>query len=187
MILQIVFETRKVNRSRHNDCLLTVDGVDCRVPQHGPDFASHKFAMKSGVRYECAVDILKGHFSWLNGPFPCGKWPDITIFRHGLMHHLDPNERVEADDGYVGEHPRKVKCPAGFANPPENEAMQQRVRNRQETLNKRLKQWEILNVPYRHELSSHGTVFRAIAVITQVAITNGEPLFPTEDYMDPDL
>ena len=185
MLLQIVFENRKVNRIRNNDCLLSVDGVDCRVPNHGPDFASHKFAMKSGVRYELAVDILKANISWLNGPFPCGRWPDIKIFRQALIHQLDPNERVEADNGYVGEHPGKVKCPSGFANPQENEAMQQRIRNRQETLNKRFKQWEILNVPYRHELSTHGTVFRAIAVITQVAITNGEPLFSTEEYKDP--
>lgn len=101
------------------------------------------------------------------------------------MHQLDPNERVEADDGYIHEAPGKVKCPASFVNPPENEEMQQRVRNRQETVNKRMKQWEILKVSYRHDLSTHGDVFRAILVITQVAIHNGEPLFSCADYADP--
>lgn len=69
------------------------------------------------------------------------------------------------------------------SNPQENEAMQKRVRSRQETLNKRLKQWKILQDEYRHDITQHGFVFRAIAVITQIAIKNGEPLFEV-DYSD---
>jgi len=71
---------------------------------------------------------------WVEGPYPAGT-PDITIFRNGLSHHLDPFERVEADDGYVGEAPRQVKCPKCAANPRENLGMQSRVRSRHETLN----------------------------------------------------
>jgi hypothetical protein len=48
---------------------------------------------------------------------------------------LSHAERVEADDGYIGERPQRVKYPTGFANP----YTQQRVRNRQETVNNRLK------------------------------------------------
>ena len=140
--------------------------------------------MKSALRYEVALDILKGFIVWIHGPFPAGAWPDINIFRHGLKHHLDKNERVEAGDGYRGEAPREVKCPASFTNPVENEAMQQRVRNRQETMNLRFKQWAILSERYRHDLSEHGHVFRAIVVLTQLAIENGEPLFDV-DYKDP--
>jgi hypothetical protein len=33
------------------------------------------------------------------------------------MSNLDPGERVEADDGYVGKTPRHVKCPMSFNNP----------------------------------------------------------------------
>lgn len=184
ILLQIVFETRKVNRKHQNDCSLCIDGVDCRIPNKGPLFGSHKFKGKSALRYELGTDIEKGELAWLNGPYPAGKWADITIFRHVLMHQLDENERVEADDGYIGEAPRKVKCPASFVNPIENEAMQARVRNRHETVNGRMKQWEILNVPFRGDIAMHGTVFRAIAVITQLAIRNGEPLFSV-DYKDP--
>jgi hypothetical protein len=44
------------------------------------------------------------------------------------MSHLDAEgERVEADDGYIGEAPQYVKCPKCFANPNETEHMQQRV------------------------------------------------------------
>jgi len=61
---------------------------------------------------------------------------DLNIFCHALIHLLDPFERVEADDGYVGEAPRRVQCPASFTERIENEEMQARVRNRQETVNK---------------------------------------------------
>ncbi|KAL9180930.1 hypothetical protein ACHAXT_009735 [Thalassiosira profunda] len=178
----VVFENRKVHRRNYNDCLLSVDGVDCKIPNHGPAFASHKFAGKSALRYELAIDIEKGDLSWIHGPFPAGNWPDINIFRHALKWQLDEYERVEADDGYRGDV--KIKCPGNFTNPAENLRMQGLVRSRHETFNGRMKQWDILSVQYRHDLSTHGTVFRAIAVITQLSIHNGEPLFPVE-YKDP--
>ena len=62
--------------------------------------------------------------------------------------------------------------------------MQQRVRNHQETVNKRFKNWGILKQVYRHSIPKHGGVFRAIAVITQLVITNGEKLFDC-GYRDP--
>ncbi len=57
------------------------------------------------------MDILAWNIVWVNGPYAAGKYPDIEIFRMGLAHWLDEFERVEADDGYIGEAPRKVKCP----------------------------------------------------------------------------
>ena len=54
------------------------------------------------------------------------------------------------------------------------------VRQRQETVNKRLKQWSILVQVYRHDIVDHRDVFAAILVITQLAISNGEPLFSVE-------
>ena len=100
------------------------------------------------------------------------------------MSHLDHGERVEADDGYVGEHPRYVKCPAGFANPQETLFMQERVRSRQETVNKRFKHFEILKQIFRNDLELHGDAMRAIAVITQITINQGEKLFQC-GYRDP--
>ena len=47
----------------------------------------------------------------------------------------------------------------------------------------RLKQWEILKQVYRHDITKHGYVLRAVAVVVQVAIENGEPLFQV-DYND---
>jgi hypothetical protein len=181
-LLQIVWENRFKN-DRGNDCLTTVDGTDFRIAEHGKPFYSHKFK-KSGLRYEVGLSIGTGDIVWLNGPYECGRWPDISIFRDSLLSHLEPAERVEADDGYIGEHPLHIKCPAGFANPESTLFMQQRARNRQETVNKRFKDWGLLKQVYRHEISSHGLAFRAIAVITQLAINGGEALFEC-GYRDP--
>lgn len=93
------------------------------------------------------------------------------------MSHLGPNERVEADDGYLGAAPQHVKCPMSFVNPQETQKMQQIARCRQETANKRFKQWGCLTQTFRHDIRKHAEVFRAVAVITQLSIQHGEPLF----------
>ena len=53
------------------------------------------------------------------------------------MTHLSENERIEAEDGYVGEAPEFIKYPKSFVNPEETLAMQYRVRIRQQTVKKR--------------------------------------------------
>ena len=87
----------------------------------------------------------------------------------------DPN-------GYVG-CANKIKCPDNPCNPVDNLGMQARVRSRHETINGRFKNWGILSQTYRHDISRHGDVFRAIAIITQLAIDNGSPLFQV-NYRD---
>ena len=105
-----------------------------------------------------------------------------------MLHHLEDGERCEADDGYVGEAPQRIKCPKSFTNVRETEYMQQRVRNRQESINNRLKFWGILQNAggrgFRHHLSAHGAVVRAVLVIVQISINQGQPLFET-GYKDP--
>ena len=180
---QINFDSRKKGDVL-NDCLMTVDGTDFRIPQKGVAkkgnaFASHKYAGKSALRYELGVSILGGDLVWIQGPYPAGKFTDIMIFNKVLTNFLDPGERVEADKGYAG-HPDKIKCPANPANPPENRAMQGRVRACHETLNGRLKTWGILSQVFRHNILRHGEVLRACAVLTQLAIDDGEKLFEVE-------
>ena len=74
---KITFDDRRVNPD--HDTHLSVDCTDCKIPQKGPMFSSHKFALRSGLRYELAVGI-SGDMKWINGPFPCGDFPDIKIF-----------------------------------------------------------------------------------------------------------
>jgi hypothetical protein len=186
--VKIVFESRKDSGSL-NDCLISVDGIDCRIPQQGPaipgnPFSSFKFKGKCGLRYEIGVDILAGNIVWIEGPYAAGKYPDVEIFRRGLAQWLDEFERVEADEGYIGEAPLKVKCPGCPSNPTDHQSLQKRVQGRHESVNGRFKNWEILKVMYRHDIMEHGNVFWAIAVITQISIDEGERLFEVE-YSDP--
>jgi hypothetical protein len=87
---------------------------------------------------------------WIEGPYPAGKFSDIIIFRQTLIHHLDPFERVVADDGYIGEARRRVKAPGLRMDSSEDRAMQSVVRSRHTTLNGWFKFWETLKQPLRH-------------------------------------
>jgi DDE superfamily endonuclease len=160
--------------------MMTVDGTDFRIEQPTPfstRWFSHKFK-GPGLRYEVAVSILGGDIVWTNGPFPCGAWPDISIFRSGLIDNLLPQEMVEADRGYRGQ-PDKIRTPDDYRNSTERD-LKKLARSRHETANRRFKQFKILQLTYCHDLQSHKQVFRAIVVLTQLSIKNGEVLFACE-------
>lgn len=115
---------------------------------------------------------------WINGPFPCGLWPDLKIFRSCLKTFLDDNERVEVDNGYLGDDPISCKAPGGMSSMvDERYKARSRIRARHETVNARLKNFSILKQAYRHSLVDHSYVFRAAAVLLQLSIENEEPLF----------
>jgi len=163
-----------------DDCLVSVDCTDVEIEEpkmFWKGWYSHKHN-GPGLRYEVAVSLKRGHLVWLNGPYPCGQWSDVKIFRHCLKSFLDPNERVEADDGYIGEEPVTCKTPGGFYSRSEGvSTVRRRLRSRHETANARLKSFGILSQTYRHEIEDHYFVFRSIAVLIKLAIESGEPLF----------
>ena len=99
-----------------NDCLVSVDGTDFQIPYNGRKFHSHKYKFGSALRYEVAVCIRTGELVWINGPYEPGIWSDLSIFRNALLSELEDGERCEADDGYRGESPKYVKCPASIGN-----------------------------------------------------------------------
>jgi hypothetical protein len=132
------------------------------------------------------VSILGGDLVWVNGPYPCGDWPDISIFKLCLKYALDENERVEADDGYRGEDPEYVKAASGMVHEPEQAEMRSYVRRRHETVNKRLKQFACLSTEFHHDMAYHADCFRAVAVLTQLSIDAGLKLFHV-DYDDAQL
>ena len=128
------------------------------------------------------LNILAGNLEWTQGPYPASKYTNITIFNKVLHNFLELGKRVEADEGYRG-HPDKIKCLGNDTNPAENRGMQGRARARHKMLNGRLKNWGILSQVFRHHITTHGDVFRACAVVTQLTIQDGEPLFEVE-YAD---
>ena len=132
----------------------------------------HKFN-GPGVRYEIALSIRTGLIVWINGPFPCGSYPDAIIFERNLLGMLGRFERVEADKGYSKFDPTHAKNPC-FAIGEDLKELQNRVRARQETINKRCKQWGVLRQRWRNHLDQHHVVFTAVAIITQLSILAGE-------------
>ncbi len=118
-----------------NNCLLSVDVTDFSVAKsHEKPFFLYKFK-KSGFRYKVALCIKTGDICWWAGPYLPGNWNKNMIFQDGLVHILEEGERCEMDDGYQGSAPMYAKCHGVIEADPEKAEMQQRVRNRQETVN----------------------------------------------------
>jgi hypothetical protein len=141
--------------------------------KYNKKFYSHKFK-KMGLRYEIATCIMTGCIVWINGPFPCGEYNDLKIFRQGLLQYLDEGERVEADDGYQGEAPKYCKVPGCITRKKDKLALQQKIRCRHEQMNSRYKQFGCLRNNFRHlDLAHHSDCFRAVTVILQLSIDLG--------------
>ena len=87
-------------------------------------------------------------------------------YHNSLKSNLEPGEISEADDGYIGEALEFIECPKSFGNPQETLFMQQRVENRNEIINKCMKNWGVLKKVYCHQFDFHGEEFCTIAVVT---------------------
>ena len=147
---------------------MTVDGTDFIVPKqrsHRRDktFFSHKFR-HAGFRYEIGVNIQTGDICWTNGPFKCGKWPDVKIFRRDLKHLLAQGEMVETDNGYPD-----VKCrTADMVLNRDDDRAKSRARFRHESINADLKDFGCLKQVWRHPLEKHVIAFNSCTFLLQL-------------------
>lgn len=160
-------------------CKVSVDGTDFQIPQQYPSKPYYSYKFKGpGLRYEVAVCIRSGDIVWINGPFKPGELTDLMIFRLGLKQKLlFAGEKAQADGIYSCE--ATCICPNQFDGA-WVQWLKNDVRARHETVNKRFKQFGILKQVFRQEVSKHKAVFEAIAVITQIAIRNGEELYEVD-------
>lgn len=162
------------NRNRHSNgsiCRITLDGTDFRIPEptpFDPMWYSHKFN-GAGLRYEVGVCIQTGEIVWVNGPFPCGHWPDLRIARDQIIYLVDPEEKMLADGGYRDGEDGFFETPTGHNNA--DQTMKQLARARHETVNRRFKTWNILKHTFRHGLERHGTIFMAVVNLTHMLMT----------------
>lgn len=149
-----------------------MDGVDFKILEPTPFstiWYSHKFR-GPGIRYEIAINIRTGDIVWTHGGYPCGEYPDLKLAREAYTLLVNPGEMTIADKGYndalyfIQKTPRNVETHS-------------LIMSRHETVNKRMKQFNILRYPYRHTLNKHPQVFQAVANLTQLMIENGQPLF----------
>lgn len=58
------------------------------------------------------------------------------------------------------------------------------ARRRHETANGRIKMFGMVKDHFRHDISLHGMCYRACAVLVQLAIVHGKPLFQVPEYRD---
>lgn len=155
-----------------------MDGTDCAIqgpiPFHKSWF-SHKLN-KAGLRYEVGISINNGFISWVHGPFKCGSFPDINIFKTSLRKKLFKNEFVIADRGYKDW--KCISSPIGS----KNRNIHKRIRSRHEVVNCVLKNFGILNQKYRGSRKEHGIYFTVIANITQVKM-GLEPKHLTNEFI----
>ena len=161
-------------------CLITVDGTDFKIEEPSPfdpSYYSHKIN-HAGLRYEIGICIKTGWIVWVNGPFPCGAWPDLRIARSALHDMLLAGEKYVADGGYSDGH--------GYSeNPNGTNTFAQRqyalARARHETINGVFKTHKCLNDMWRHDRDKHGLVFHSITIIVQLGLREGNYTF-TIDY-----
>ena len=168
-----------------NAAKVTVDGKDFRIPKQKPFWKgwwSHKHN-GPGLRYELGVSIMTGYIVWIHGPYPCGAFNDISVFRKCLKHVvlLTPGERVEADKGYRGER-GLIDTTDDNCHTREQKAMKSLVRSRHETMNARIASFKICDDVFRYNLHKHRHCVQAVTSIVQLIIENGNPLFQTKKY-----
>ena len=170
-------------RDTHQRSALVVDGTDYRIFEpralgFNPGWFSHKFR-GPGVRWEVATCINTGWIVWIHGPFPCGTYSDLRIYRMALKTHLLPGERVVADGTY--KDPTVILKQQ--ARNPEHAREMALARSRHEIVNGRFKDFGALSQVFRHDRNKHRFVFTPIAVITQLEImTGGAPFDITAQH-----
>jgi hypothetical protein len=128
-----------------------------------------------------AVCIQTGKIDAYNGPFECGSWPDLKIFRSKLKCNLGPGEKVVADRGYRGDD--RICTPEEFIDNQHRRKMSV-ARARHGTINGRLKTWGILTDVFCHEKNKHHFAFRSVLVLLEIAIENVNGPFQVENLGD---
>ena len=106
---------------------------------------------------------MKAEIVWAAGGVPCGEFPDIKLAKEAYL-YFARKEITLADKGY--------RLAGKFKKP--SNRHEKRLLARHETLNGRLKQFDILSNRFRNSLKKHPPVFHAVV---QVSIMNGEKLF----------
>ena len=128
----------------------------------------------------------------------CGTQNDIQMAMDILPHLLEPGEKVAADSGYVG-HPDLIMTPTDVRKiVPKHLAatsivatklhksnrMLKVIGSRHEIINKRLKDFSILNSRYRErDRLFHDSIFLAVANVTQFNLRE-KPIHGLEHFLD---
>ena len=173
-MFQILLENRFKNAKPGQQSFMTIDGMDCAIPEFLYPFSaiwySHKFN-HAGVRYEIGICINTGDIVWISGPWPAGV-RDCDIYNHGLSNLLLEHEWVEADSGY-GQSQTAMTPNAGMDY--DHRKQKSVAKAYHEIVNWQIKFFEGIMRRFRHrDHSKHRAMFIAVAVITQIGFNNGK-------------
>ena len=188
-IIKVEYRFNDLDDIVTTNCFMSSDCVDCPVFESWP-WSKRMFSKKfngPGVKYDVGVCIKTGHIVWLDGPFVASA-SESTIFKNGLGQHICEDEKVEVDSGPKGDS-RLVQPHVG--NDSKERKQKSVVRGRQEGVNGRMKVYSVLTNHFHHMkdgrenmMNAHGLCFKAVAVITQLKISTGEPIFKDEVEYD---
>jgi DDE superfamily endonuclease len=161
--------------------IVSVDGTHCAInePNHpelsqDPAYFSHKLH-GAALSYEIALSLWEDKIVWINGPFPAGT-SDSSIFQYGGLKDMIPaGKRAVGDKGYVGMS--QVVTTRNRFDQPFVREFKSRARARQESINQRIKNFQILDIQFRHSIAKHEHAFHAVCVVVQYQLENGSPLF----------
>jgi DDE superfamily endonuclease len=160
--------------------LASVDGVHCSIEEPRKVPSKKWFSHKSNgpaLTYQVVIALRENKVLFISGPYPAGQ-SDIIVFRKddGIKHRIPPGKRIVADRGYNGE-PEVLSVPSHLHDSLLANNFKRRARARQETFNARLKEFKVLDVPFRHliklpmeqqySLVEHKRVFESISVMVQ--------------------
>lgn len=151
--------------------------MDCKILDQ-KTFNSQWYSKKyraAGLRYEIGLCIQTGKIVWYNGGYPCGAYSDLLVAQQAYVNSVDDGELTLADKEYNDTQYFLLPNQA-------NSSQHKCIMLRHESLNKRLRLFKVLNVPFRHTLEKHTTCFNAVANITELIIENEEPLFSVNEY-----
>lgn len=154
---QIIWNNRYTDAVRGQSCFVSLDALDIKILEPTPFDArwfSHKFH-GPGLKYEIGLNIRNGDIVWAFGGYPCGEFPDLCLAREAFVLALNDNERAMAD---------KVYKDPSFITPNSSNSIQHNlIMSRHETVNKRLRQFNILKIEFRYVLQKLPMIFHVIA------------------------
>ena len=156
----------------------SIDGVHCKIeePRKFPDtmWYSHKFHGPA-LTYQIILSIHESKVLSIIGPYGAGN-TDINVFRFedGIKDKIPHGCCLIGDRGYAGEADKisrpsdhDILCAAQFKG---------RCRSRHETFKGRLKDFNILDQPYRHtgrqlvvlaDYDDHKQIFESVCILVQ--------------------
>ena len=175
-----------------------IDGVDCYMKEKreaDPADYSHKLN-RAGRRYQVVSCLGIPQMCLVSAGAACGTKNDIQMAMEILPSLLGPGEKVAADSGYVG-HGDLIMTPTDIrkvvpkhlmegsevaASLSKSNRLLKVIGSRHEIINKRLKDFSILNSRYRErDVLFHDSIFLAVANVTQYNLRE-KPIHSLEHF-----